>query len=37
MSNYLFMGCAYVDEIMNGELVDEFEAGLRQEQEFILV
>lgn len=34
---YFFMGCAYVDEIMIGELVDEMEDGKRQEQEFFLV
>jgi hypothetical protein len=34
---YLFMGHAYVDDIQNGELVDEVEAGSRQEQEFILI
>jgi hypothetical protein len=36
-TSYLFMGQAYVDELMHGELVDEMDAGRIQEQEFVLV
>jgi hypothetical protein len=35
--DYLFMGEAYVDELMHGKLVHEVEAGQRQEQMFCLV
>ncbi|KAI4945442.1 hypothetical protein J4E86_009329 [Alternaria arbusti] len=34
---YLLLGNAYVDSIMNGELVKEVEEGKRQEQEFCLI
>jgi len=34
---YLMLGEAYVDSIMNGELVRELEEGKRQEQEFCLI
>jgi len=34
---YLMLGEAYVDSIMNGELVREVEEGKRQEQEFCLI
>jgi hypothetical protein len=34
---YLFMGQAYIDNIMQGELIREMEAGRFQEQEFCLV
>ncbi|KAF2825465.1 hypothetical protein CC86DRAFT_295367 [Ophiobolus disseminans] len=34
---YLFMGIAYVHELMYVKLVDEVEAGEREEQEFCLV
>ena len=34
---YLYMGQAYIDDLMQGELVDEMEAGRAQEQEFCLV
>ena len=34
---YLLLGTAYVDSIMNGELVKEVEEGKRQEQEFCLI
>ena len=34
---YLFMGEAYVDEIMRGELVDEVETERRPEQDFCIV
>jgi hypothetical protein len=36
-NSYLFMGQAYVDEIMNGELVREVKAGKRQEERFCVV
>jgi hypothetical protein len=35
--DYLFMGEAYVDELMHGKLVHEVEAGHREEQIFCLV
>jgi hypothetical protein len=34
---YLFMGQAYVDEIMHGELFQELEKGNRKEQEFCII
>jgi hypothetical protein len=34
---YLFLGEAYVDSIMHGELMKEVEEGNRQEQEFCLI
>jgi hypothetical protein len=34
---YLFMGQAYVDEIMNGELVQDVKEGKRREQRFRLI
>lgn len=34
---YMFMGQAYVDAIMLGELVEEMEGGNRQEQEFCII
>ena len=34
---YLMLGEAYVDSIMNGELVREVEEGRRQDQEFCLI
>jgi len=34
---YLLLGEAYVDSIMNGELVREVEEGKRQEQDFCLI
>ncbi|KAI4670279.1 uncharacterized protein J4E79_000560 [Alternaria viburni] len=34
---YLMLGEAYVDSIMNGELVREVEEGIRQEREFCLI
>lgn len=36
-ATYHFMGQAYVDELMQGELVDAMEAGLIQEREFCLI
>ncbi|KAH4195711.1 hypothetical protein HBI80_123130 [Parastagonospora nodorum] len=35
--SYLLMGQAYVDELMNGELMDELDAGRVQERQFVLV
>lgn len=34
---YIFMGEAYLDDIMTGKLVEEVETGRRQEQEFCLI
>jgi hypothetical protein len=34
---YLLMGETYIDGIMNGQIIDEMEAGRLQEQEFCLV
>jgi hypothetical protein len=34
---YLFMGQAYVDEVMNGEMVQEVKEGKREEQRFRLI
>jgi len=36
-NNYLFLGLAYVDEIMQGELIDEMVRGKRVVEEFCLV
>ncbi|OAL51695.1 HET-domain-containing protein [Pyrenochaeta sp. DS3sAY3a] len=35
--SYLFMGQAYVDELMEGQLIDAMKAGQVQEREFFLV
>jgi hypothetical protein len=35
--SYIYMGQAYVDEIMDGQLVDQMEAGWIPEKEFFLV
>jgi len=35
--SYMYMGQAYVDEIMDGQLVDQMEAGQIKEREFFLV
>jgi hypothetical protein len=35
--NYLLLGQVYKDEIMNGELIEEMEKGIRKRQQFCLV
>jgi hypothetical protein len=35
--NYLFMGQAYVDDIMNGQLIEKLDGGEVQEQDFCLI
>ena len=35
-NNYLFLGLAYVDEIMQGELINEMVRGERAVEEFCL-
>lgn len=35
--NYLFLGLAYIDDIMHGELVEDMRARRRSEQEFCLI
>jgi len=35
--NYLLLGQVYKDEIMNGEVVEEMEKGIRKRQQFCLV
>ncbi|OAK96803.1 hypothetical protein IQ06DRAFT_47244 [Phaeosphaeriaceae sp. SRC1lsM3a] len=35
--DFLFMGQAYVDEIMNGELVQDVESGRRQDERLHLI
>jgi hypothetical protein len=34
---YLFMGQAYVDDIMNGQLMEKLDRGEVQEQDFCLI
>jgi hypothetical protein len=36
-NEYLFIGQAYVDEIMNGELVRDVESGKRHEEQFCII
>jgi hypothetical protein len=35
--NYLLLGGVYIDEIMNGELIEEMEKGIRTAQQFCLI
>ncbi|KAI4654612.1 uncharacterized protein J4E79_008486 [Alternaria viburni] len=35
--NYLLLGQVYKDEIMNGEIIEEMEKGIRKRQQFCLV